>query len=328
MAGKRDAEGIALLSVYGDEESDDDDLEDAAASPPPLTTTIPGETEETPHAAAAATTGSIVDYAQDEIAPSPDHEEGEFVGEGSEGVGGDDDAMQVDDDGKELTADGREDGEVAETSVMVQDGLDNNGIPHPAVEEQDPLADFLPSPPHTPCSDELQAKFTKYSKLKEAGRSFNEELRNSKGYRNPDFLQHAVTHENIDQIGSCFKPDIFNPHGYDRSDFFDALVAEQRRETERKEQEKKQSQRTAVDFVRATSGPGLPPDLRPKPIIQILTAQKGLTAIATQQGLGEASHTVVTSTTTSSVVHTVTTSEVATKTEYRAGKKSKWDKAK
>ncbi len=52
-------------------------------------------------------------------------------------------------------------------------------------------------------------------------------------------------------------------------------VAEQRRETERKEQEKKQSQRTAVDFVRATSGPGLLPDLRPKPIIQILTAQKG-----------------------------------------------------
>ncbi len=52
-------------------------------------------------------------------------------------------------------------------------------------------------------------------------------------------------------------------------------VAEQRRETERKEQEKKQSQRNAVDFVRATSGPGLLPDLRPKPIIQILTAQKG-----------------------------------------------------
>ncbi len=68
-----------------------------------------------------------------------------------------------------------------------------------------------------------QAKFTKYSKLKEAGRSFNEDLRNSKGYRNPDFLQHAVTHENIDQIGSCFRPDIFNPHGYEKIDFFDAL---------------------------------------------------------------------------------------------------------
>jgi hypothetical protein len=68
-----------------------------------------------------------------------------------------------------------------------------------------------------------QAKFTKYSKLKEAGRSVNEDLRNSKGYRNPDFLQHAVTHENIDQIGSCFRLDIFNPHGYEKIDFFDAL---------------------------------------------------------------------------------------------------------
>jgi hypothetical protein len=76
------------------------------------------------------------------------------------------------------------------------------------------------------CAIIAQAKFTKYSKLKEAGRSFNEELRNSKGYWNPDFLQHAVTHENIDQIGSCFKPDIFNPHGYERSDFFDALGTE------------------------------------------------------------------------------------------------------
>jgi hypothetical protein len=64
-----------------------------------------------------------------------------------------------------------------------------------------------------------QVKFSKYSKLKEAGRSFNEDLCNSKGYRNPDFLQHAVTHENIDQIGSCFRPDIFNPHGYEKIDF-------------------------------------------------------------------------------------------------------------
>jgi hypothetical protein len=104
---------------------------------------------------------------------------------------------------------------------VVQDSLDNSVNPHTA--EQDPLADFFPSPPHTLCSDELKVKFSKYSKLKEAGRSFNEDLRNSKGYRNPDFLQHAVTHENIDQIGSCFRPDIFNPHGYEKIDFFDAL---------------------------------------------------------------------------------------------------------
>jgi hypothetical protein len=67
-AGRRDAEGIALLSVvYGDLDSDDD-LEDAAASPPPLTTAIPGDGE--------AAGSSIVDYAHDEAAASPQHEVG------------------------------------------------------------------------------------------------------------------------------------------------------------------------------------------------------------------------------------------------------------
>jgi hypothetical protein len=65
-AGRRDAEGIVLLSVvYGDLDSDYD-LEDAAASPPPLTTAIPGDGE--------AAGSSIVDYAHDEAAASPEHE--------------------------------------------------------------------------------------------------------------------------------------------------------------------------------------------------------------------------------------------------------------
>lgn len=206
---------------------------------------------------------------------------------------------------------------------MVQDSLDNSVNPHTA--EQDPLADFFPSPPHTLCSDELKVKFSKYSKLKEAGRSFNEDLRNSKGYRNPDFLQHAVTHENIDQIGSCFRPDIFNPHGYEKIDFFDALVATQRRGAERT-----QSQRSTIDFARAPSAAGLLPDPQPKPIMPILTGQKGgftgVTVIATH-GLGEASQTTI-NTTTSAVTHTATTTtEVSVKNKFRASKKSKWDKA-
>ncbi|CAK9863460.1 unnamed protein product [Sphagnum jensenii] len=316
-AGRRDAEGIALLSVvYGDLDSDDD-LEDAAASPPPLTTAIPGDGE--------AAGSSIVDYAHDEAAASPEHEERETVGDGSVAVGDGDD-IEVDNgqglfclSGKELTP-SRDEGE-AETSV-VQDSLDNSVNPHTA--EQDPLAGFLPSPPHTLCSDELKAKFTKYSKLKEAGRSFNEDLRNSKGYRNPDFLQHAVTHENIDQIGSCFRPDIFNPHGYEKIDFFDALVAMQRRGAERT-----QSQRSTIDFARPPSAAGLLSDPRPKPIMPILTGQKagftGVTVIATH-GLGEASQTTI-NTTTSAVTHTAITTEVSVKNEFRAGKKSKWDKA-
>ncbi|CAI7804708.1 unnamed protein product [Closterium sp. NIES-53] len=50
----------------------------------------------------------------------------------------------------------------------------------------------------------------------------------------------VVKHEGIDEHGSCFSKDVFNPHGFDRLDYYDALVAEQRREMERKEQERRQ----------------------------------------------------------------------------------------
>lgn len=58
---------------------------------------------------------------------------------------------------------------------------------------------------------------------KTTGRSFNAEVRNRKDYRNPDFLLHAVTYQDIDQIGTCFSKDVFDPHGYDKSDFYDEI---------------------------------------------------------------------------------------------------------
>lgn len=58
MAGKRNAEGIALLSVYGDVDSDNE-LDDSPAASP----LIP----------AVDAPGSIVDYAHDEGAGTPDH---------------------------------------------------------------------------------------------------------------------------------------------------------------------------------------------------------------------------------------------------------------
>ena len=48
-------------------------------------------------------------------------------------------------------------------------------------------------------------------------------MRNRKEYRNPDFLLHAVTYQDIDQIGSCFSKDVFNPHGYEKSDYYDEI---------------------------------------------------------------------------------------------------------
>lgn len=56
-----------------------------------------------------------------------------------------------------------------------------------------------------------------------AGKSFNAEVRNRKDYRNPDFLQHAVRYQEIDQIGSCFRKDVFDPYGYDKSDYYDEI---------------------------------------------------------------------------------------------------------
>ncbi|KAK4399246.1 SAP30-binding protein [Sesamum angolense] len=189
-----------------------------------------------------------------------------------------------------------------------------------SIEEQkdvDPLDKFLPPPPKGKCSDELQEKIIKFLALKKTtGRSFNAEVRNRKEYRNPDFLLHAVTYQDIDQIGSCFSKDVFDPHGYDKSDFYDEIdsifsfsqnissvfshsfvvlvEADMRREMERREQERKKTQK--LDF---TSGGIQPGNVVPTPKISMPTP--GLTAAATA------------------------TSDVTAR-DGRQNKKSKWDK--
>ncbi|CAN1355838.1 SAP30-binding protein [Linum perenne] len=87
----------------------------------------------------------------------------------------------------------------------------------------DPLDKFLPPPPKDKCPSELQNRISKFISLKKIGRSFNAEVRNRKDYRNPDFLLHAVRYQDIDQIGTCFSKDVFDPHGYDKSDFYDEI---------------------------------------------------------------------------------------------------------
>ncbi|KAF9587720.1 hypothetical protein IFM89_004697 [Coptis chinensis] len=135
---------------------------------------------------------------------------------------------------------------VTEETIMVSVEIHNDA---------DPLENFLPPPPKTMCSEELQEKINKFLALKSRGKSFNAEVRNRKDYRNPDFLLHAVRYQEIDQIGSCFSKDVFDPHGYDKSDYYEAIDADIRRELERKEQERKRSQR--LDFVVGAIHPGV-----------------------------------------------------------------------
>eukprot|EP00250_Pteridium_aquilinum_P019158 c24322_g1_i1 orf=383-1747(-) len=280
------------------------------------------------------THGIIVDYAHDEGALSPDAEEGEITTTGRAvfGVG-----MQVSNGFFQgvtppniVNTSRPENVQLDEQSSLVKVATSQNSAATASPTTQsldqemsdakeldtresdlDTLADFLPPPPAVKCSEELQKKFSKFLALKNAGRSFNEELRKSKGYRNPDFLQRAVKHQEIDQIGSCFSKEIFDPHGYDPSDFYDSLALEFRREQERKEQAKKQSQR--IDFahggVQAPQMPAVPD--KGKPMLPLSTEQKGPTntdPLAGSQGLTGAS-------------------EAASKSDSaRVNKKSKWDK--
>ncbi|KAL6208178.1 hypothetical protein ACLB2K_019129 [Fragaria x ananassa] len=125
----------------------------------------------------------------------------------------------------------------------------------------------------------LQRKIQKFLELKRAGKSFNEEVRKKKDYRNPDFLLHAVRYQDIDQIGSCFNKDVFDPHGFDKSDYYDEIEADSRRELERINQEKKNSQN--LEFVsggRQSTVVGAAPKLN-VPLPGITMAATGLNSV-------------------------------------------------
>ncbi|QCE16284.1 uncharacterized protein LOC114164619 isoform X2 [Vigna unguiculata] len=284
---KKHSEGIALLSMYNDEEDDemevDDEEEDArigmeedaavdarfaaeedsanrtavldsgkegadeGASTPPNNNLISPPSEEPMISRKGALT--IVDYGHDEVAMSPEPEEGEIYGSGRVMIG---EQLHV------------TNGDLLEKTLLGTTLTPSNQVSTPQLSDEaelgegdqdDPLDKFLPPPPKAKCSEELQRKINKFLEYKKAGKSFNAEVRNRKDYRNPDFLLHAVRYQDIDQIGSCFSKDVFDPHGYDSSDFYDEIEADMRRESERKEQEKKKAQK--VEFIAGGTQPGI-----------------------------------------------------------------------
>ncbi|XP_059461744.1 uncharacterized protein LOC132190711 isoform X2 [Corylus avellana] len=201
---------------------------------------------------------TIVDYGHDEVAMSPEPEDGEIEGSGrimfeselqtanghfqEKTTPGTVQALTPSNPVTPLSSDPsrydtmnyamhESEGAQVEEAVMEQE------------KEIDPLDTFLPPPPKAKCSEELQRKINKFLDYKKYGKSFNAEVRNRKDYRNPDFLLHAVRYQDIDQIGSCFSKDVFDPHGYDKSDYYDEIETDMRRE----ELEKKKNNK--VDFV-------------------------------------------------------------------------------
>ncbi|CAH2034282.1 unnamed protein product [Thlaspi arvense] len=240
MAPKKHSEGIALLSVYSDE--DDEEMEDAEE-----------EEEEEEEQRNKEEGERIIDEDQLEDANYMDEERGRGEDSRTPKVldGGassahatprsldNDESSRPDWPSRTIDESGIADGERAD---------DASG------ESSDTLLDqFLPPPPREKCSEELQRKIDKFLSLKKMGKSFNSEVRNRKEYRNPDFLVHAVSYQDIDQTGSCFSKDVFDPNGYDPSDFCDAIEVDMKNERERKEQESKKNQK--LDFVSVGTQP-------------------------------------------------------------------------
>ncbi|XP_010460703.1 PREDICTED: SAP30-binding protein-like [Camelina sativa] len=238
--GPKKSEGIALLSVYSDE--DDEEMEDAE------------EEEEEEEQINQEESGKRIEEDQVEEANYMDEERGR-------GGGGGEDSRtpRLLDGGGASSAhatprslDNNDESPRADWSNRIADGERADDA---FGESSDALLDqFLPPPPREKCSEELQRKIDKFLSLKKMGKSFNAEVRNRKEYRNPDFLLHAVSYQDIDQAGSCFSKDVFDPNGYDPSDFCDALEVDMKHERERKEQESKKNQK--LDFVSVGSQPG------------------------------------------------------------------------
>ncbi|GAB2231328.1 hypothetical protein Droror1_Dr00010334 [Drosera rotundifolia] len=211
----------------------------------------------------------IVDYGHDEVAASPEAaEDGEILGNGRVMFG--EELQTANADFQDRTPTGSQSRSLQSTPqpYIQVDALepDNNLLKQSETElsenalmsedvatDVDPLAKFLLPPPSTKCSPELQEKINGFLELKRLGKNFNTEVRNRKGYRNPDFLQHAVNYQGVDEIGSCFSKDVFDPHGYDASDYHEAIEADMKREMERKAQEKKKNQK--LEFVSGGTQP-------------------------------------------------------------------------
>ncbi|KAJ6416730.1 hypothetical protein OIU84_002577 [Salix udensis] len=310
---KKHLEGIALLSMYNDDEEDDDEeMEDLDHQPNQpndmeqdtlhddnamLTEELQNTEEaeaptasrnstpegsllrpltplqqqqqggainlETKRSSSSRRRGrlAIVDYGHDEVAMSPEPEEGEFEEElESTSEKSSPATAQILSPSVRATPQSSEHleplqpGEIND-STKESEAVNAEGSNEVLAAGVDLLDKFLPPPPKEKCPQDLQKKIDKFLSLKKIGRSFNAEVRNRKDYRNPDFLLHAVRYQDIDQIGSCFSKDVFDPHGYDQSDYYLDIEADMRRERERKEHELKRSPK--VEFVSGGSQPGV-----------------------------------------------------------------------
>lgn len=115
-------------------------------------------------------------------------------------------------------------------------------------------ADILRPPPGI-CEPHIQEKVSKFLNIqRNQGRQIKNELRRSRDYRNPDFLQKMVAHSNIMEAGSNLPAEVFDPKNLHPEDFAKAMSQAWRAEAARRGEERK-----AGGGVEFTSGSAAKP---------------------------------------------------------------------
>ncbi|KAI7842049.1 hypothetical protein COHA_004248 [Chlorella ohadii] len=133
--------------------------------------------------------------------------------------------------------------------------------------QADPLALLPPEmrqPPEGEGYPDVQARIEHWLYLQRTrGRYMNEEIRKSRGYRNPEFFAKMVEHLEIDQYGTSFAPEVFDPKSLPPEDYLDALQREWAAEDERRKAARAAGQ-GRVEFHKSSSNPNLAqPALKP-----------------------------------------------------------------
>jgi len=126
--------------------------------------------------------------------------------------------------------------------------------------EKDPfwLPPEIATVPKTKCEAAIQDRIVDYIKKQDKnGITISQNLKALRAYKNPDFLQHSVEHDKVEQYGTCYPPVIFDPCNLPKEDYYERLKLqwEQFDEQRKKTRQRPEFVRGWTETVRvATAG--------------------------------------------------------------------------
>jgi hypothetical protein len=112
-----------------------------------------------------------------------------------------------------------------------------------------------PSPPGSPAPGST-AKFEKWLEHKKKGLHFNQKLQSNSGFHNPGYLQSSLKKLGLtqeDEYGSTLPPDVAVPAIFPEWAYVEQLTESQKKITKEREAKIAKGQRSAVEFVPASS---------------------------------------------------------------------------